>query len=206
MGSTSSSRLRLARLARYFVSSGWSILLWLIAEDRRVVRQAVIGGRASRDPRDNRKSRSKSQPAVSRETAYGVGWIGGWSGLMVLTIRSRSSRDANSTTILPLRWPSSTFTRVSSTSERRPARSAKRGATGWRRGCWRDGFAGSAPIATISSTARTDRPSATMRCARSSWAWGSATARGLGHAQRSARRPRLGAARWAASSAAGSYW
>ena len=35
------------------------------------------------------------------------------AGDMLRTMRSRSSSEANSTTILPLRWPSSTLTRVS---------------------------------------------------------------------------------------------
>jgi hypothetical protein len=44
------------------------------------------------------------------------------------TIRSRSSTEANSTTILPLRRPSSTLTRVSKLSESRSARSVSAGA------------------------------------------------------------------------------
>jgi hypothetical protein len=38
--------------------------LWLIGEDRRVVRQAVVGGRASRDPRVNPKSRANASNAL----------------------------------------------------------------------------------------------------------------------------------------------
>ena len=44
------------------------------------------------------------------------------SGDMVLTIRSRSSMVANSTTILPLLRPNSTLTLVSNTSDNRSAR------------------------------------------------------------------------------------
>ena len=43
-------------------------------------------------------------------------------------MRSRSSTEANSTTILPLRRPSSTLTRVSKLSESRSARSVSAGA------------------------------------------------------------------------------
>ena len=49
------------------------------------------------------------------------------------TIRRRSSSEANSTVILPLRWPRSTLTRVSSRSESRSARSWSPGAVGLRR-------------------------------------------------------------------------
>ena len=58
--------------------------------------------------------------------------------------------------------------RVRRKGGRRDRPSAARPAGG--DGCWRDGFAGSAPMATISSTARTDSPSATMRCASDSCA------------------------------------
>src|SRR5712691_10539440 len=43
-------------------------------------------------------------------------------------MRSRSSTEANSTTIFPLRRPSSTLTRVSNVSDRRSARSEIAGA------------------------------------------------------------------------------
>ena len=61
------------------------------------------------------------------------------------TIRSRSSIDANSTVILPLRRPSSTRTRVSKASDSLSASSASAGAV--IRGCWRArrGFVGACP-------------------------------------------------------------
>lgn len=51
-------------------------------------------------------------------------------GSMMSTIRCRSSIVANSTVILPLDFPRSTFTRVSNRSESRSARSTTPGATG----------------------------------------------------------------------------
>jgi hypothetical protein len=66
----------------YFVSSGRSILLWLIGEDRRVVRQAVVGGRASRDPRGQSQAKvlEPSSP-VSRETERIQVALTAWAGL-----------------------------------------------------------------------------------------------------------------------------
>jgi len=97
------------------------------------------------------------------------------SGLIAFTIRSRSSGEANSTTILPLRRPSSTLTRVSNRSERRSASRRRPGAVGGLAAVRteRRGGTSSEPTATISSTARTDRPSATIRVASRSCASGS---------------------------------
>ena len=84
--------------------------------------------------------------------------------------------EANSTTIFPLRWPSSTLTRVSKVSESRsqiPAASGR--PTAWPGDCL-GGLAGCAPRAAISSTARTESPSATIRRASCSCACGSCTA------------------------------
>src|ERR1700722_8296470 len=106
------------------------------------------------------------------------------SGLMAFTIRSRSPIVANSTVIFPFRCPSSTLTRVSNRSERRSARWRRAGARGGLtavRAGRRDGES-SAPIATISSTARTERPSATIRVASRSCASGFST-RGRGVAR-----------------------
>ena len=73
--------------------------------------------------------------------------------------------------IFPLRRPSSTLTRVSKRSDSFPARSSSPGAVARSGGCRgrRPSDASGSPSATISSTARTDRPSATIRCASDSW-------------------------------------
>ena len=96
---------------------------------------------------------------------------------MALTMRSRSSGVANSTTILPLWRPISTLTRVSKRSDRRSASRRRPGATGCLLAGARFLRASSAPRETISSTLRTDRPSAMIRMARRSWAAGSSRPR-----------------------------
>ena len=114
------------------------------------------------------------------------------SGSSSPTMRSRSSSEANSMVILPLVRPRSTLTRVSSRSDSRSARSCEPGATGaCARARERRRRSRSSPTVTISSTARTDSPSATMRCASRSCASGVVERRAApGRARPTARRPR----------------
>ncbi|EPY93537.1 hypothetical protein K530_47515 [Streptomyces noursei CCRC 11814] len=99
-------------------------------------------------------------------------------GARVPRMRSRSSIEANSTTIFPFFWPRSTFTRVSKRSDSREARPVSAGDT---RAPARGFFAlpalvGLDPMSvTISSTDRTDSPSATIRRARLSCSSGSSS-------------------------------
>ena len=129
---------------------------------------------------------------------------------MMPTIRSRSSTVANSIVILPLRRPMSTLTRVSNRSDSRSARSVSAGACGLARRCGAAFFAGP-PSATasdtISSVARTDSPSATIRWRERLLLPRRPRARAApAHARPTARRPRPAAAPAPAGSAAGSCW
>ncbi len=107
--------------------------------------------------------RPRTQFSVERRLAT--------SGDIAFTMRSRSSIVANSTVILPLDRPISTFTRVSKRSERRSDRCRRAGATGFDVTGFLGCFSGlSSARVTISSTERTESPSATMRSASRSWA------------------------------------
>ena len=108
---------------------------------RRHLSQAAttLGGHRSRGrsacPRRTDRSCRRAAWHGPNLGVRGRGWIGVGQGFCLLgsirvTMRSRSSREANSTVILPLVLPRSTLTRVSKRSERRSARSTRRGATG----------------------------------------------------------------------------
>ena len=127
---------------------------WRRGGDRRAVsaslRQHRFGNAARRVPpmldRAPDPSGSGTRPSKKKRAGLvGLGALLGFgavsllgslksasSGAIALMIRSRSSIEANSTTILPLRLPRSTETFVSYRSESRSASCLRAGATGFR--------------------------------------------------------------------------
>ena len=140
----------------------------------------LLARRAGTDPLTGRR-RSAGNFVCDETPAPDRGWAAQASGrrpvisgAMTPMIRCRSSTEPNSTTMLPLARPIWILTLVSNMSDSREPSSSTPGALMLRARRLAVGRSAAA-IATASSVARTDIPSATIRVASASWASASAS-------------------------------